>query len=151
MTSSLKTKLQNPEGRRRGGKLPFYDLFRIFGTVQKICAILLLVPLAALSLEWARVSSYCSPSVSPECNVAAKMDGCHTCCKKAENPKEKKTSGCSDNCLDCPMCYVATFQPLCRFDVMVLPEKEEYAVMPKTQLPDYYRQHWKPPNAFYAS
>jgi|SRR5690349_6566706 len=124
--------------------------------MQKAVAILLLIPLAALSIEWSKALSFCTPT--PTCNTLtltcernAVSNTEHDCCndgscKKAGKSSGEHPQGCAAHCMDCPLCTPVTFQPFCRFEFMLLPDKPEYTVMPIIHLSDFARQQWKPPD-----
>jgi hypothetical protein len=73
--------------------------------------------------------------------------GAHSCCKKVTSPTGKKEKQDASCCVDCPLCYVVTFQPVCRFEYMSSPGQRIYTMMPADNLSEYARSHWKPPNA----
>jgi hypothetical protein len=107
--------------------------------MRRICAILLLVPLTALFLEWVRVPSICEGSVAGVCRVKHESkDCCHH--------KDAQKRGCETTCIDCPLCYLVTFQPFCRFEYLSTPVRIDYTMLRVDRLPEYFRQPWKPPN-----
>jgi hypothetical protein len=117
---------------------------------------LLLAAMALLTLEWVRTPALCERVSSgkgevAQCGTMAAQQASHSCCKSPAQGKEHKNRGCGVVCFDCPLCYLVTFQPFFQFEILSLPDKKDYAMMPVDHLSDYFRRNWKPPNLSFQS
>ena len=129
-----------------GGALKF-TYIRIFVQMRKVCVILLLIPLAALFLEWMELPSYCVPSSAGVCMMGKQAHADHSCCQHKNKQQKSGTSACGSVCTDCPLCYVVTFRSAIRFERIGTGTKVEFSVIPNDNLSEYSQQHWKPPNS----
>ena len=132
--------------------------------MRKISAVILLLSLWSLLVEWVATPSYCFQQATSNCRrsvtsslhgectgaISKHSDPCHTCCKQTSKlPDSKgKQPQSESGCIDCPLYYVMTFQPFCGFDYFHLIDKAQYRMMLVARLSDHPRQHWKPPNQY---
>ncbi len=113
--------------------------------MTRIYAIILLTALGILNIEAVEVSLRCKEACTNPCTGQANPNS--TCKKdsKKHKPAERKSSPNEKSCLDCPLCYVFTYQA-CADMMFTTMERMKHAFVHNNNLSDYYCQHWKPPN-----
>ena len=116
--------------------------------MRKWSAMILLVPVLLLFVEWLKAPSVCASGCGQVVVKQACHHACGGACKKTQKRKEKKSGDCATTCLDCPICALVTFNPFIRFEVSRPESFMDYAVMPDNNLTDYFQRHWKPPDRF---
>jgi hypothetical protein len=136
--------------------MSFVIFLYIYYLMRKVYALLLLFPLMSLLVGAVWLPSHCPAVAKGQCPMMAKMDAG---CRKAmmlrhrrgmgmegmaagKGKQEKKGGSC---CMDCPIFYLVTFNPLIRIELKRTSIKTVYTVMSDNNLSDYYKQHWKPP------
>jgi hypothetical protein len=148
--------------------------------MRRVSSIILIIPLAALLVGSARLSSICSsacgaacsstveepvlkhaagPCMEKESGTCGKTVQKHSCsgrklCGQGACHKSKDSSkdkGQGSCWVDCPLCTLVTLKPFFRFEINRQVLNVEYAVMREDNLSDYVRPHWKPPAFFLLS
>ena len=121
----------------------------LYGTMRRLAAFILLIPLGILFIGAVNLAAVC-PVSQPDTCTQIPEQCCHQekgACHQAKGscPRDQKgdRSAC---CFDCPLCALITFPPFIHFEATRTEITFEYAVRPDNLLTDYYQDHWKPPN-----
>lgn len=136
------------------------ERLRILLPVQKLSAILLLIPLVALCVVTVRLPAACESGKGMTCQASARAGtatGMHPCCassKRASNTTTQLPAGKNGGspCVDCPFCCLVTFHPFIHFDFLPPEAPVNHTGIYQDYLSDYLQFHWKPPGNvdFYA-
>jgi hypothetical protein len=131
---------------------------------------ILLIPVLALFTGSVTLTSSCAKMTAAgecggtsrppgKCMLAASHRGCsgqvgscgHKCNKGHAGKGEQKGMDGGECCMDCPLCYLVTFQPFFQLEDTRQVTMIDYTVMSDNNLSDYFQQHWKPPKVFLLS